>query len=230
MSRTQKLLDELFRRKVIRSLAAYLVAVWVLAVGVADLFPALGMPPWTVRAFVLVAILALPLVVLVSWRFNLTTRGWIRDSHDLSAQNAERQRMLAPDVARWVENRHDATGAGYVAASWTAKDDTVQQKDFFAPFVIGRDIRSDIQLTDKRVSRVHSIVWAEDGHWCVRDLDSSNGTFLDGKRVTITPLPAHGKLRFDQEGPSVELAVVKIGVTEVPHGGVTTRGLAKENK
>lgn len=35
---------------------------------------------------------------------------------------------------------------------------------------------------------------------------------------------------LDQEGPSVGLAVVKVAITEVPHGGVTARDPVKRSK
>ncbi len=35
---------------------------------------------------------------------------------------------------------------------------------------------------------------------------------------------------LDQEGPTVGLAVVKVAITEVPHGGVTARDPVKRSK
>src|SRR5687767_5345315 len=40
------------------------------------------------------------------------------------------------------------------------------------------------ELVDERMSRDHAIVSWERGVWRVQDLDSRNGTFLDGERVT----------------------------------------------
>jgi DNA-binding NtrC family response regulator len=41
-------------------------------------------------------------------------------------------------------------------------------------------------LADDRLSRIHAEVRFVDGRWCVRDLDSRNGTFADGQRVAGT--------------------------------------------
>jgi two-component system, NtrC family, sensor kinase len=53
---------------------------------------------------------------------------------------------------------------------------------------IGRDINNDVQLHDTEVSRHHAeISWAESGVE-LRDLQSSNGCFVNGVRVTKTEL------------------------------------------
>jgi pSer/pThr/pTyr-binding forkhead associated (FHA) protein len=38
-------------------------------------------------------------------------------------------------------------------------------------------------LSDDTVSRRHAELWLVDGRWHVRDLGSSNGTYLNGRRV-----------------------------------------------
>lgn len=49
---------------------------------------------------------------------------------------------------------------------------------------VGRADTNDVVITDDpEISRVHAAVeWVAHG-WCVRDLDSSNGTFLNGSRL-----------------------------------------------
>jgi len=52
------------------------------------------------------------------------------------------------------------------------------------PLVIGRSDDCDISLPDRQVSRMHTkIVWVGDGYQ-VEDLDSKNGTHLNGQEVT----------------------------------------------
>ena len=48
---------------------------------------------------------------------------------------------------------------------------------------IGRGRDCDITIVDVDVSRRHAQVSAQGGGWQVRDLDSSNGTWVDGQRV-----------------------------------------------
>ena len=49
---------------------------------------------------------------------------------------------------------------------------------------IGRAPPADIVLTDKQVSRSHCLVELADGGLRVSDLNSTNGTFIDGERIS----------------------------------------------
>ncbi len=51
-------------------------------------------------------------------------------------------------------------------------------------FVIGRDIVCDLKLDDGRTSRRHCEIFNKGGKWLLRDLKSSNGTLLNGKKVS----------------------------------------------
>jgi pSer/pThr/pTyr-binding forkhead associated (FHA) protein len=50
--------------------------------------------------------------------------------------------------------------------------------------LVGRHPECDIQLDSRRVSRRHCIITAERGDLVVRDLGSTNGTSINGRRVT----------------------------------------------
>ncbi len=50
--------------------------------------------------------------------------------------------------------------------------------------IIGRRSTSDIALNDLSVSRRHAELRWVDGRWLVRDLGSSGGTFVDGRKLT----------------------------------------------
>jgi hypothetical protein len=50
--------------------------------------------------------------------------------------------------------------------------------------VIGRGTDADLRLDDPGVSRRHCAVDLRDGFPTVRDLGSTNGTFVDGRRIT----------------------------------------------
>lgn len=52
------------------------------------------------------------------------------------------------------------------------------------PYWIGRDEECEVALEDSRVSRRHArLEWREDRGWTLVDLESKNGTILDGKRL-----------------------------------------------
>ena len=50
-------------------------------------------------------------------------------------------------------------------------------------FVIGRSRECDIVLDDPNVSRRHAELRREDDGWAVRDLGSTNGIKLNGRRL-----------------------------------------------
>jgi hypothetical protein len=55
---------------------------------------------------------------------------------------------------------------------------------------IGRHDDNDVTLADGRVSRHHARIVADDGGFAIEDLQSSNGTFVDGTRVQRARLHA----------------------------------------
>jgi pSer/pThr/pTyr-binding forkhead associated (FHA) protein len=55
--------------------------------------------------------------------------------------------------------------------------------------VMGRDPTTcNYVLADDRVSRVHTMVFHKDRKYMVKDLNSSNGTYLNGKRINAAPV------------------------------------------
>ena len=49
---------------------------------------------------------------------------------------------------------------------------------------IGRAPSNDITLaSDSNISRLHAVLEQLSGRWCIRDLSSRNGTFVNGERV-----------------------------------------------
>ena len=51
------------------------------------------------------------------------------------------------------------------------------------PISVGRDPRNDIVLDDRRVSRRHAEVRLRLGRYTLYDLQSTNGTFVNGRRI-----------------------------------------------
>lgn len=51
------------------------------------------------------------------------------------------------------------------------------------PLRIGRDPRSGLRLSHETVSRVHAELRHQGGLWVLRDLGSTNGTTVNGRRV-----------------------------------------------
>ena len=65
--------------------------------------------------------------------------------------------------------------------------------------VVGRSTECDIQIPENSVSRKHARIFRDGDQWRVTDLGSSNGTFVDGQRLT-PDVPSlvrdRGDLRF----------------------------------
>ena len=61
---------------------------------------------------------------------------------------------------------------------------------------LGRDDATDICLPIAAVSRVHAEVTWHEGHWTVRDLESRNGTLLDGHRIEHALVEHGSELRI----------------------------------
>lgn len=55
---------------------------------------------------------------------------------------------------------------------------------------IGRSSDAGVIIRDDYTSTHHARLMIWNGQWMIQDLDSTNGTFLDGSRVTVpTPVP-----------------------------------------
>lgn len=65
------------------------------------------------------------------------------------------------------------------------------------PLTIGRSADSGLVIRDDYTSTHHArlMLWGDD--WVIQDLDSTNGTFLEGKRVsTPTPVPVGASVKI----------------------------------
>jgi pSer/pThr/pTyr-binding forkhead associated (FHA) protein len=56
------------------------------------------------------------------------------------------------------------------------------------PVVLGRGPNADVQVSDPWVSRNHCVIDASECTLIVKDLDTSNGTFVNGCEVVVAPL------------------------------------------
>ncbi len=59
------------------------------------------------------------------------------------------------------------------------------------PLAIGRGEAADIIINDAALSRRHFLISREGQSYILKDLDSQNGTWVDGKRAETTQLRHH---------------------------------------
>jgi adenylate cyclase len=86
------LLEEIKRRKVFQVAAVYAVVAWLL-IQVADvILPAFEAPTWVLQVVVFLMILGFPMTLIMSWAFDLTSEGVVRDQGtNVTAQGGSRR-------------------------------------------------------------------------------------------------------------------------------------------
>jgi pSer/pThr/pTyr-binding forkhead associated (FHA) protein len=82
--------------------------------------------------------------------------------------------------------------------------------------LVGRSAECDVRIDHAGVSRSHAAITSNDGSVFVEDLDSSNGTLLNGKRTRRAEL---------HNGDIVQIGgfSLHVGFTECPSGSIETR-------
>ena len=94
------------------------------------------------------------------------------------------------------------------------------------PFVIGRGPDSDLRLCDPALSRRHCVLDLRDGRLVVGDLESRNGTEVNGQRVSEPRPLADGDLLW--VGGSVFAVRLQAGATDAGHQPVLVEDDAAE--
>src|SRR5438445_4147508 len=76
---------------------------------------------------------------------------------------------------------------------------------------VGADTTNQVVLEDRYVSRFHCRLLPHGGRWLLKDLASTNGTFLDGARIAEADVDAGARirvgaaeLRIEQAGPRLQ--------------------------
>src|SRR5690348_777627 len=80
MNARMNLFEELNRRNVLRAGILYAGAVWALSQGIAQLSPALGLPDWATRWFLIAAAIGFPFWIAFAWFYEFTPQVLRRES------------------------------------------------------------------------------------------------------------------------------------------------------
>ena len=67
--------------------------------------------------------------------------------------------------------------------------------------VIGRHESCHIRMSADVISKRHAEIYPEQNQWFVRDLESTNGTFLNGERIQNAPVPEKAEIKIAHDGP-----------------------------
>ncbi len=81
------------------------------------------------------------------------------------------------------------------------------ERRFIGTFRIGRDPACELSVTERAVSKVHAEVRCEEGQWWIVDVQSRNGTYLDGERIERASMPSSCKVELGQGGPMLWISV-----------------------
>lgn len=87
--------------------------------------------------------------------------------------------------------------------------------EFTDAFQIGRSEKCQIRILDDTISRFHVEVYYKQGRWWVRDLQSSNGTFIDGERIDERPLLKTAQVELGIDGPLLSIEIEEKKPAEV---------------
>lgn len=96
-------------------------------------------------------------------------------------------------------------GAAGIEVTWRLKDGQFKSRCFFSAFLIGRDPACAIHLDDSEVSRHHAEVFLEGSTWQIRDLDSTNGTFLNARPIEREPITRKTQIGLGRVEPTLVL-------------------------
>ena len=77
---------------------------------------------------------------------------------------------------------------------------------FVSSFHIGRERGCEVELADAQVSRRHAAVSLVHGEWTIRDLQSSNGLFVDGRRTDSARIGNGVSVTLGTDGPTLNIA------------------------
>lgn len=82
------------------------------------------------------------------------------------------------------------------------------------PLTIGRSPQADLQIADERISRIHCGIRFESGTFILKDLGSTNGTWVNESRVQ------EARLRF---GDAIRVGHFMLSFESKPRGQATSR-------
>lgn len=195
--RLDNFVGELKRRSVFKVVSVYSITAWGACMGAAQLLPAFDAPAWSVRLFVLFAILGLPIVAVLAWAYEITPKGVVRDD-----STGDEEPAGPPDRQTTV-----LFGAqGSVRVAWTDGHGS-HEKVLYRDFTLGREAGCEVHLDDPMISRRHAEILYSEGRWWIRDLGSRNGTHVNGKRIERVPLPTRCEVLLYEAAPTLRVDV-----------------------
>lgn len=185
--------DNLRRRKIINTFVLYIVSCWVILQVSAIAFPIFGLDNKYFHWLLITFIVLFPVALTISWFFNFTGKGFVR-----VAPFTERRSLnnIAPHIDRRASQSHKGARQPDLKDGWFiyAESGPLEGLEYKITdsIIIGRAIECDITLLRSYISRNHSRLQLTSDGLMIDDLDSSNGTFVNGKRISGSQKLFHG--------------------------------------
>jgi pSer/pThr/pTyr-binding forkhead associated (FHA) protein len=98
----------------------------------------------------------------------------------------------------------------FISGSLTGKTEEFTQDKI----TLGRGSENDIQFDPKRdldASKNHAEIINQDGDYWLQDLGSTNGTYVNGKRVNKVKLRPGDQIEFGKGGPMTTVSIAGVG-------------------
>jgi len=129
------LMRELRRRRVLGTVALYIVAAWVVIQAASELFPGLDIPDRAIRYVWLAAVLGFPVAILFAWRFQITSEGVFKTPPAAAGEGAANLRLNGMDFLMLA-----GLGVMILIIGLRAVQDIRQTDEIFGVSVFGREI------------------------------------------------------------------------------------------
>jgi len=119
-------------------------------------------------------------------------------------------------VFRATAGRGPIDTARSITIRFQAEAGTETRMQFTREFIVGRGQACDVQIDSDMVSRRHLRIYPHGNVWCVQDLNSANGTYLNMRRIVQAELADRASLRLGTSGPYIELETAVFTPPEFP--------------
>ncbi len=192
MNKLGMIYGELRRRKVINTFVLYILSCWVILQVSAIAFPIFGLTNDYYHWLLGIFIVFLPVVLTISWHYQFTSGGFIR-----IAPFAERRALnnIEPRADRRLslknKNNRVTEHHGWFIYAEAGPVEGLEY-NITQPVILGRAIECEITLLRSHISRHHARLQVVENVLTVEDMGSSNGTYVNGARITGQQILHHG--------------------------------------
>ena len=83
----------------------------------------------------------------------------------------------------------------------------------YSKIIIGRK-KGDLILTDREISGIHASIEVGRGRYILKDLGSTNGTLLEGRRITIASIRDGSEIKLGADTLRIEISEAALGEDE----------------